>query len=57
MHQVSTLHFSIATYWFGHNAKLWRIVREPVVTDGIVISVFLPPFTSAMKSSPTCRPV
>jgi len=50
------LHFSIATYWLGHNARLWRIFREPVVVAGlagVIVSlsdvVLWPPFMSAMK--------
>ncbi|TAH50632.1 MAG: AEC family transporter [Betaproteobacteria bacterium] len=50
------LHFSISTYWLGHNAKFWRIFREPVVAAGVagvIVSMsditLWSPFTSAMK--------
>ena len=31
----NVLHFAIATWWLGHNARLWRLVREPVIVAGI----------------------
>lgn len=50
------LHFAIATWWLGHNAKLWRLLREPVIVAGIAgVLVSLsdvalwPPFLSAIK--------
>lgn len=52
----NVLHFAIATWWLGHNAKLWRLLREPVIVAGIAgVLVSLsdlalwPPFLSAIK--------
>lgn len=52
----NVLHFAIATWWLGHNAKLWRLLREPVIVAGIAgllvsLSDFAlwPPFLSAIK--------
>ncbi|MGK9063695.1 AEC family transporter [Stutzerimonas chloritidismutans] len=50
------LHFAVVTWWLGHNAKLWRLLREPVIIAGIAgVTVSLsgvtlwPPFLSAIK--------
>lgn len=31
----NSLHFSIATCWLGRNARVWRIVAEPVILAGL----------------------
>lgn len=50
------LHFAVATWWLGHNAKLWRLLREPVIVAaiaGVLVSLsdvtLWPPFLSAIK--------
>ncbi|WP_312937639.1 AEC family transporter [Stutzerimonas nitrititolerans] len=50
------LHFAVVTWWLGHNAKLWRLLREPVIIAGIAgVLVSLsgvtlwPPLLSAVK--------
>lgn len=50
------LHFAIATWWLGRNAKVWLLLREPVIIAGIAgVLVSLsdialwPPFLSAIK--------
>jgi predicted permease len=36
----NVLHFAIITWWLGHNAKLWRLLRE---TDILLVFGALPP--------------
>lgn len=50
------LHFAIATWWLGRNAKVWLLLREPVIIAGIagvLVSMsgiaLWPPFLSAIK--------
>lgn len=52
----NVLHFAIAAWWLGRNAKLWLLLREPVIIAGIAgVLVSLsgvalwPPFLSAIK--------
>ncbi|HJV25180.1 MAG TPA: AEC family transporter [Aromatoleum sp.] len=52
----SVMHFSIGTYWLGHNVNIWRLFRDPVFaagTAGVLVSMsgvaLWPPFMSAMK--------
>lgn len=52
----NVLHFAIATWWLGHNARIWRLLREPVIVAGIagvLVSMsgiaLWPPFLAAMK--------
>lgn len=52
----NVLHFSIATCWLGHNARIWRLFREPVFVAGVAgILVSLsgaslwPPLMSGVK--------
>lgn len=52
----SMLHFSIGTYWLGHNASFLRLFRDPVFVAGIAgLAVSLsgialwPPVTAAAK--------
>lgn len=52
----NVLHFTISTWWLGHNVRLWRLLREPVfaaglagVVVGMTGAVLWPPFVAAMK--------
>lgn len=52
----SMMHFSIGTYWLGHNMRLFRLVRDPVFAAGLAgVAVSLsgitlwPPITAAAK--------
>jgi hypothetical protein len=42
----NVLHFAVATWWLGGNAKVWLLLREPVIIAGIAM---WPPFLSAIK--------
>ena len=52
----NVLHFAVATWWLGRNAKVWLLLREPVIIAGIagvLVSMsgiaMWPPFLSAIK--------
>ena len=52
----NVLHFAVATWWLGRNAKVWLLLREPVILAGIagvLVSMsgiaMWPPFLSAIK--------
>lgn len=50
------LHFAVATWWLGRNARVWLLFREPVIIAGIagvLVSMsgiaLWPPFLSAIQ--------
>lgn len=52
----SMMHFSIGAYWMGHNARLIRLLRDPVFVAGLaglLVSItdarLWPPITAAAK--------
>lgn len=52
----NVLHFTISTWWLGHNVKLWKLFREPVFAAGmagILVSLsgfaLWPPLMSGVK--------
>jgi len=52
----NVLHFAIATWWLGRNARVWGLLREPVIiagVAGVLVSMsgiaMWPPFLSAIK--------
>jgi len=52
----NVLHFAIATWWLGRNARVWGLLREPVIiagVAGVLVSMsgiaMWPPFLAAIK--------